>query len=82
MEVLQKELEFFNKIRNELLGRANDEYALIHGEELIDTFKSRDDAIKKGYGLFGNEPFLVKKITPTDTTLYFTSRLIAAKCAR
>lgn len=79
MEVLQTELEFFNTIRNELLGQATDEYALIHGKELIDTFKSKDDAIKKGYTLFGNEPFLVKKIVPTDTTLYFTSRLIAAK---
>lgn len=79
MEVLQTELEFFNKIRNELLGQAKDEYALIHGKELIDTFKSKDDAIKKGYASFGNEPFLVKKIVPTDTTLYFTSRLITAK---
>jgi hypothetical protein len=42
---------------------------------------AKNDAIKKGYVLFGNEPFLVKKITQTDTTLYFTSRLITAKRA-
>lgn len=45
---LEKELNYFNSIRANLLGKAKDEYALIHGEELIDTFKSKEDAIKKG----------------------------------
>ncbi len=72
---LEKELNYFNSIYAGLLGKAKDEYALIHGEELIDTFKSKEDAIKRGYELFGNSPFLVKLITEIEDVLNFTSNL-------
>jgi hypothetical protein len=58
--ILQTELNYFEAKRKELLGVAQGEYALIHGEQLIDTFNSKDDAIKRGYEEFGNIPFLVK----------------------
>ncbi len=76
---LEKELNYFNSIRANLLGKAKDEYALIHGEELIDTFKSKEDAIKKGYELFGNSPFLVKLITEIEEVLNYTSNLLISK---
>ena len=75
--LLEKEVRHYNKIRNELLGKAKNKYALIHEDELIDTFKSKDDAIKKGYELFGNKPFLVKQILEVEKTYHFTSNLIA-----
>jgi hypothetical protein len=78
--LLEKEIDHYNKIRDELLGKAKNDYALIHGDELIDTFKSKDDAIKKGYEMFGNKPFLVKKISEIEKTFHFTSNLIA-RCA-
>jgi len=78
--LLEKELVHYNKIRDELLGKAKDDYALIHEDQLVDTFKSKDDAIKKGYELFKNKPFLVKKISEMEKTLHFTSNLIA-RCA-
>jgi len=74
---LKTEINYYNKIRDELLGKARNEYALIHEENLIGTFKSKDDALKKGYELFGNKPFLVKKIAEIEKTLHFTSNLIA-----
>jgi hypothetical protein len=74
---LQKELEFYIKNRDELIGKAKNEYALIHEDSLIGTFKSKDDAIKRGYELFGNKPFLVKKIVEIEKTFHFTSNLIA-----
>lgn len=77
-QLLQKELDYYNKIKDELLGRAKDEYALIHEDNLIDTYKSKDDAIKRGYELYGNTPFLVKKITEIEKTFHFTSNLIAS----
>jgi len=73
---LEKELNYFNSIYADLLGKAKDEYALIHGEELIDTFKSKEDAIKRGYELFGNSPFLVKLVTEVEDVLNFTSNLL------
>lgn len=64
--ILEEELKYFNNSKSELLGKAKGEFALIHGKKLINTFKSRDDAIKRGYEEFGNIPFLVKLITEMD----------------
>ena len=76
--VLEKELEFFEENRAKLLGKAKGEYALIHGEELIGTFVSKEDAINAGYEKFGNAPFLVKLIAEVDEVLNFTSNLLAS----
>jgi hypothetical protein len=77
---LDKELDFFEANRAMLLGKARGEYALIHGDELIGTFVSKEDAINAGYEKFGNTPFLVKLITEVDEVLNFTSNLLA--CGR
>ena len=74
--LLQAELNFFQSNLDELLGKAKGEYALIHGNELIGTFKSKDDALKKGYELFDNSPFLVKLIAEVEEVFNFTSNLI------
>jgi hypothetical protein len=77
MMVLEKEAKYFEAIRNELLGRARGEYALIHGEKLIGTFTSKEDAIKAGYLSFGNAPFLVKRIVDIEDTMHYTSHYLA-----
>jgi len=76
-ELLQKEILFFESKLKELLGTAKGEYALIKGEKLAGTFKSKEDAIKRGYELFGNSPFLVKQIVEVEEILNFTSNLIS-----
>jgi len=73
---LKGELEFYQAKRKELLAKAKNEYALIHGKKLEGTFISKTDAIKRGYELFGNVPFLVKHIVEVERTLTFTSGLI------
>lgn len=75
--VLKNELDYFEKIRNELMEKAKDEFVLIKNRNLIETFKSEDDAIRRGYKEFGNKPFLVKKVTETDEATHFTNLLIA-----
>ena len=70
---LEIELAYFDQHRAELLERAKGRFALIKGEELIDTFDSQFDAIRAGYRQFGNEPFLVKQIVAVDVPLNFTS---------
>ena len=75
--LLQNEIEYFEKIRDELLGKAKNEYALIHGNDLISTFKSKEDAIKRGIELYGNTPFLVKLISEVEETYNFTSNLLS-----
>lgn len=75
--VLQKELDYFESHRVELLGKAKDEFVLIKDETVVDTFKSKDDAIRRGYKEFGNTPFLVKQVTEFDQALNFINLLIS-----
>lgn len=58
---LEKELETYKKKLPEL-KKDEGKFVLIHGEEVVDTFTSYEDAIKEGYKKFKLEPFLVKQI--------------------
>jgi len=78
VDLLKKDLDYFESKLDELLGKSKGEYALIHEGQLIDTFKSKEDAIKKGYELSGNSPFLVKLIIEVEDILNFTSNLLAS----
>ena len=77
--LLEAEIQFFEAKRKELLAKARNEYALIHGRELAGTFVSKEDAVKRGYELYGNVPFLVKQIVEKDRTLIFPSGLVRFK---
>jgi hypothetical protein len=59
---LDDEIKFFEDIKDQLILSDNGKYVLIHGRALIDVFYSKEDAIKRGYELYGNAPFLVRKI--------------------
>ena len=61
---LEKELAVFRERLNEWLVDHENEYVLIKGERVIDFFKSKMDAIQRGYREFGNVPFLVRQVTP------------------
>ena len=72
-KALEKELDFFQANLTALLGKAKGEYALIHGDELIGTFVSKEDAIRVGYEKFGNAPFLVKLITEVEEAFFISA---------
>lgn len=58
---LEKELETYkNKLPE--LKQYEGKFVLIHGDEVVDTFTSYEDAIKEGYKRFKLEPFLVRQI--------------------
>jgi hypothetical protein len=73
---LQQELETFEAHRAELLGRAAGKYALVHHDQVVGVFDTDADGIREGYRLFGNVPFLVKKIEAVDIPEQFSSNLI------
>lgn len=75
-ELLDTELETYERHRDELLGKSEAQYVLIHGEEIIGVFDSRKDAIEQGYERFGNVPFLVKQILKIETPENFVSNLL------
>lgn len=72
LQPLQKELNTFKKKKKELITEAKGQFVLIKGAEVVDTFKSYEDALSEGYKKFGNEPFLVKEILSVEEVNYFT----------
>ena len=70
---LETELRYFNAHRAELLLDAPGKFALIKGEQVMGIFDSETTAIRHGYKMLGNVPFLVKKVTEVDIPLNFTS---------
>jgi len=74
---LAQELATFEAHRDELLGSAANKYVLIKNDEIVGTYEAESDAIAQGYRQFGNVPFLVKQVLPTDRPLNFVSGLIS-----
>jgi hypothetical protein len=72
---LEKELETY-KNKFEELKQHEGKFVLIHGENVIDTFTSYEDAVKEGYKQFGLKPFLVKQIQSIET-MQFISRFVS-----
>jgi hypothetical protein len=70
---LEKELETYNKKFTELKAQHEGKFVLIHGDQIVDTFETYEDAIKRGYQEFKSEPFLVKQIH-TIEPVFFLSR--------
>jgi len=72
---LEKELTVYKQKLPELKGQEG-KFALIHGDDFIDTFGSYEDAMKEGYSKFGvNDPFLVKQIQAIEQ-VQFISRFV------
>lgn len=75
-EVLDIELETYERHRQELLGKAEGKYVLIRQDKVIGVFDSQSDAIQQGYERFGNVPFLVKQVLKVETPQNFVSNLL------
>ncbi len=76
---LEKELETYKKKLPELKALEG-KFVLIHGDEVIDTFSSYEDAIKEGYSKFKLEPFLVKQISSIEQ-IQLISRFVEPRVA-
>jgi hypothetical protein len=76
-DILEQELATYEREKQDLLGRAEGKYVLIHGDEVIGTYDSEADAIAQGYRQFGNVAFLVKRIVEVDAPINFLTNKIA-----
>jgi len=68
---LEKELETY-KTKLPELKALEGKFVLIHGENIVDTFASYEDALKQGYKQFGTKPFLVKQILAIEPVFHFS----------
>lgn len=74
--MLEKELEVFNDVRNNLIAEnPSGGYVVIKGDEVLGVWLSRVDALKQGIEKYGNVPFLVKNISIDNTIVNFTRNL-------
>jgi hypothetical protein len=77
---LEKELETYKRKLPELKQQEG-KFVLIHGDDVLDTYSSYDDALKEGYKQFGLEPFMVKQIHAVEPIFYFTRPISPSRSA-
>lgn len=65
--VLERELEYFESIKTELLQRYEGKYALIVGAELLGVFDRGEEAYRVGIEKRGNVPMLIKQVLKEDS---------------
>jgi hypothetical protein len=68
---LERELETYRKHLPDLM-RDEGKFVLIHGDSVVDTFFSYQDALRQGYRQFGLEPFMVKQIMSPEPIHFIT----------
>jgi len=59
---LQKEYQYYLRLKPDLLKESRGKFALIKDEKLVGTFDTDLDAYKVGLEKFGNVPFLIRRI--------------------
>jgi len=63
---LEIELGVFAGMKDRLLSSHEGKFVLIHGEEFVGAFDSAENAYSAGVARFGQETFLVKKVTARE----------------
>ncbi len=69
---LQKEYQYFQSHLNDFIKDHHlNEFVLIRGEEVIDFFRSYEQALREGLKRFGNVPFFIKAVKKEEEVHYF-----------
>lgn len=77
--VLEREVATYREKLPELLQHEG-KYVLISGNSVIDIFATYEDALRRGYREFRDDPFLVKQIYATEP-VYFVPSLFLVEQA-
>ena len=75
MTALNLELKTYSDRLPSLMGQLG-KHVLIKGNDIIGVFDSYEDALRAGYEKFNLEPFLVKKIAPSEQVAFFAKAYI------
>ncbi len=63
---LEKELAYYEKAKEELLKNHEGKYALVKDEAFLGAFDTAENAYNEGIKRFGQQSFLVKKISRSE----------------
>lgn len=63
---LEKELKYFEEHKDELLKHYEGQFVLIKDDQLVGAFTTEEEAYQAGLEKFGNQPFLIKKVTKEE----------------
>jgi len=74
--LLQTELEYFQKHKQEYLKLYKGQFVLIKGENFAGAFTTDAEAYKAGLEKFGNQPFLIKQVLDNDGTVSYPALTI------
>ncbi len=74
MENLNKELDTYALNLPSLIASAG-KFVVISGENVAGIFDTYNDGLKFAYKEFGLNPFLIKKISPSEHVSFFTREL-------
>lgn len=69
--VLERENSYFSEHRDDLLAHHEGQFVLIHGDELIGSYQSYDDAFTAGIQGIGNQPFLIRQVLANEPPAQF-----------
>jgi hypothetical protein len=62
MPNINKDIEYYESIRNDLEAKNTSKWCLIHDQQLIDLFETFEEAAQKAVKLFGKGPYLIRQI--------------------
>jgi hypothetical protein len=79
---LEKELHYFNERRDEFLAHYEGQHVLIKGDEFAGAFTTEEEAYGAGIDRFGNEPFLIKKVTKEEEMVHLPAYTLGLIYAR
>ena len=67
---LKTELAAYDRMRAELEAKYTDEWAVVHGDELVGVYTNFQDAARDAGQRFGYGPYLIRQVAPTNWLEY------------
>jgi hypothetical protein len=80
--MLEKELKYFEDHKEELLKHYENQFVLIKDDQLIGAFTTEAEAYAAGIQKFGNQPFLIKRVTRDEEIVHFPALTLGLLNAR
>ena len=64
--MLEREIQYFEDHRGELLAKHRHQFVLIKGDQLIGAFQTNEEALSEGARLFGLDSYLVRQVEESE----------------